>query len=67
MVFRLSRGRSYFLAIIGTVVAACAIGESTDPGCHSDADCGADRICRGGACFRIIGDTDAGPTKDDAE
>lgn len=50
-------------------LSACAFGESDDPGCHSDSECGNGRFCRAGACFRIIGDMgdlDASPSEDDA-
>jgi hypothetical protein len=57
----------FFLAITSaTMIASCAFGESAEPGCHSDLECGVDRVCRGGACFRIIGDIDAAPPDDDA-
>ncbi len=46
-------------------LSGCAIGESEDPGCQSDAECGSDRVCRAGACFRIVGDVDAGESDAD--
>lgn len=66
MPFRRARTLLFFLVITSATIAACAFGESADPGCQSDAECGTDRICRAGACFRIIGDIDAGSTDDDA-
>lgn len=57
----------FFLgAALTAVVSACALGESEEPGCQTDAECGDGRICRAGACFRIVGDVDAAPTNDDA-
>ena len=47
-------------------LSGCTFGESDDPGCQSDSECGVDRVCRGGACFRIVGDVDAGSIDDDA-
>lgn len=57
----------FFLANLMTAgLSACALGESDDPGCQTDAECGSDRICRAGACFRVIGDIDAAPDDADA-
>jgi hypothetical protein len=65
------RGRrivsSVFFVAIAFVVAAssCTLGESEDPGCRTDVECGGERVCRAGACFRIVDGTDAAFTEDD--
>lgn len=66
---RFSRGHLwvFFLAIVLSAVAsACALGDPQEPGCLTDVECGNDRVCRGGACFRIVGDVDAAVIEDDA-
>jgi hypothetical protein len=64
---RMRLRRLFFLAIaVAEGTSACVVGAPEEPGCLSDAECGNDRVCRAGACFRIIGDTDAGVVDDDA-
>jgi hypothetical protein len=63
------RNASFVLFVAISLVAAasaCAIGEFEEPGCQTDADCGDERICRAGACFRLVGDLDATVPTDDA-
>jgi hypothetical protein len=62
--------RSFLLFFLGAALvaamSACALGESEEPGCQTDIECGSERICRAGACFRIVGDVDASVAEDDA-
>jgi hypothetical protein len=37
--------------VTGRAGLGCVIGTEESPGCHTNADCGADLTCRAGACF----------------
>jgi hypothetical protein len=49
------RARTLAAVLLGTllgVAVGCTVGSEQEPGCQTDADCGAGWTCAAGACFR---------------